>query len=493
MLGLLVAAADGASARALSPAEQRGRSIYVTGTSAAGRPLQATIGGAAVPASAVPCAGCHGRDGRGGTEGGLTAPPITWAELTKPYGHAHWNGRRHGPYTAPALVRTIREGVDPAGHRLDPAMPTYAFGDADQADLVAFLQALGDAGDPGVGEARVVVGTVLPETGPLAGAAASVRATLNAFFDEVNRQGGVYGRRVDLRVTAALEVGDVLAWVAPLIAGREAEAAAVAEREAMPVVGAFSLFPPSGAAARYLFAVTAGVGDQARALVDFLAGRRGRPLDLAIVHPGGPQLQAVLDAVTARAVKHRGTAVAVEYTRAAVAIPDVAGRLDGRDAVVFLGSAAEGTALIAELARRGATPDVVVPAALLGPEPFDLPPSWPGRVYLAYPPGPLGVSRAGAAAFRDLAERHGLGTRHLPVQLAAYWASAVLVEGLKRAGRDVDREALVTSLETLRDFDAGLTVGLGYGPARRVAAAGAFVVPARPAPGEAATWVALDD
>jgi ABC-type branched-subunit amino acid transport system substrate-binding protein len=39
--------------------------------------------------------------------------------------------------------------------------------------------------------------------------------------------------------------------------------------------------------------------------------------------------------------------------------------------------------------------------------------------------------------------------------LEGFIAAKVLVEGLRRAGRDVTREKLVTALETLNDFDVG--------------------------------------
>ncbi len=64
---LLLAAALCAEAAGLTPQEERGRRLYRTGTSASGAEVTAVLstGGVELPASSMPCVGCHGRDGRG--------------------------------------------------------------------------------------------------------------------------------------------------------------------------------------------------------------------------------------------------------------------------------------------------------------------------------------------------------------------------------------------------------------------------------------------
>jgi hypothetical protein len=52
----------------------------------------------------------------------------------------------------------------------------------------------------------------------------------------------------------------------------------------------------------------------------------------------------------------------------------------------------------------------------------------------------------------------------------------ILVEGLKRTGKDVTVDNLVESLETLSGFSTGLTPPVSYGPNRRVGANGGYVV-----------------
>src|SRR5262249_51789594 len=92
-----------------APAE-RGRIMYEQGGD-----VRASMGDglAPVPASLVPCASCHGTDGRGRTEGGVVPPDIRHAALTRPYSVTTSSGRKHGPYDDRTLLRAITMGVDP--------------------------------------------------------------------------------------------------------------------------------------------------------------------------------------------------------------------------------------------------------------------------------------------------------------------------------------------------------------------------------------------
>jgi ABC-type branched-subunit amino acid transport system substrate-binding protein len=50
------------------------------------------------------------------------------------------------------------------------------------------------------------------------------------------------------------------------------------------------------------------------------------------------------------------------------------------------------------------------------------------------------------------------------VSLEGYVAGSLLLEGLKRAGPQLDTEKLVEALETVRDFDMGLGALISFGP-----------------------------
>ena len=52
----------------------------------------------------------------------------------------------------------------------------------------------------------------------------------------------------------------------------------------------------------------------------------------------------------------------------------------------------------------------------------------------------------------------------------------LLVEALKRVGKELTREKLIQTLEGFYEFQTGLMPPLTYGPNRRIGALGAYVV-----------------
>src|SRR5712671_1740968 len=62
--------------------------IFAAIATASVRPLTASMGAdnSAIPGSILPCANCHGHEGRGKAESGTVPSDLTWDALTKPYG-----------------------------------------------------------------------------------------------------------------------------------------------------------------------------------------------------------------------------------------------------------------------------------------------------------------------------------------------------------------------------------------------------------------------
>ncbi|HYP00192.1 MAG TPA: ABC transporter substrate-binding protein, partial [Pyrinomonadaceae bacterium] len=270
----------------LTPEEKRGKQIYLRGTSASGKEIMAYLGEAAleIPASTMACANCHGLDGQGRPEGGVTPSNITWDALTKPYGVTHASGRKHPPYTERAIELALTRGLDPAGNRLLNVMPRYQMSREDMADLTAYLKRLGTDRDPGLTDTGIRVGMLVPARGALAGMGQTIKAVVAAYFEEVNSQGGIYNRKIELKFA---ETGDtatatsanverlirdeqVFALSSAMIAGADREVAALARDAEVPLVGPFTLYPPASAPInRQVFYLLSGIDDQARALVAF--------------------------------------------------------------------------------------------------------------------------------------------------------------------------------------------------------------------------------
>ena len=159
--------------RPAAPAAARGspgERLYMRGLSIAGRPVAATVqGDIRVESTGMACVNCHRRSGMGSAEGPLVVPalvgPVLFAPVTK--GAPELGPpRTTGPgtreaYTDAALLRAVRDGVDPSGRPLSPTMPRYAIGEADANALGAFLRTLGGGPPPGVSEAVVHIATIV--------------------------------------------------------------------------------------------------------------------------------------------------------------------------------------------------------------------------------------------------------------------------------------------------------------------------------------------
>jgi ABC-type branched-subunit amino acid transport system substrate-binding protein len=77
---------------------------------------------------------------------------------------------------------------------------------------------------------------------------------------------------------------------------------------------------------------------------------------------------------------------------------------------------------------------------------------------------PLPLSKATAVLhYQELLPKYSLGEKPDFVSLEGYLAANLLVEGLKRAGRDFTTESLIDALEAMRGIDLGVGATMGFG------------------------------
>src|SRR5215203_5740310 len=473
---------------------ERGRRIYVEGTSPSGGEITALMSDASVevPASAVPCAGCHGRDGKGRPEGGLSPSDLTWTTLTRPYGVTSPSGRKHPPYDAKLLKRAISLGLDPAGNPLHVAMPRFRMSLKDMDDLLAYLQQLGTESDPGVGGGSLRVGVILPPAGPLSGMGKALRAALTARFDALNKEGGIYGRQVEPRFLEApgppeqrrawtadfLQREEVFAGVAAFLAGADAELAGLFQEKRIPLVGPFTVHPrETFPLNRYVFYLLPGGEIQGQALARFIRVQAaGKPVKAAVVAPEEAGLNGAVEAIRKAAAGWPAPAV-VRYGRQGVESEAVSRLAAAKlDPVFFFGSGPEARSFLQAADRLGWRPRILATGTAADGSLFGSPAAFDGRIYLALPSPPGDPAPQAAADYRALAATYKLPQDSLSAQLSALAAAETLIEALKRAGRDLSREKLVDQLESLRAFQTGLAPPLTYGPTRRLGARGAYVM-----------------
>jgi mono/diheme cytochrome c family protein len=270
-----------------------------------------------------------------------------------------------------------------------------------------------DPTEPGLTDTELTIAT-----------SAVTRDVVSAFVKDLNAAGGVFGRT--LRVARAGE--EVFAIVG-------ASGAALDPLDRVPVVSPFVT-----GASPSSFALYADLPTQALALLQFAEAQR----NVVVEHDGSPAALAAAAALPAREAFPRGD-----------------------DDVLLLLGDIDVAAVLARLDRQQWHPRILA-AGTRRPLP-------PGRkIVRAVPTIPADITESAHAELTAFAARH-----HLPpnaTELATFATMKVFVEALKRAGRDVTREKLITALEQLYDFPTGLTPPVTFHRNRRIGAAGAWVV-----------------
>lgn len=476
----------------LSPEEAAGKRIYLEGIGSANGEISARVGaaGIVVPAAAMPCANCHGEDGRGRPEGGVRPPDITWNRLTRPYGQAQINGRSYGPYDEAALARAVSEGRDPAGNRLDPAMPRFVMSPRDMASLGAYLKRLEEDRDPGVAESELRLGTLLPKYGQLAELGATAEAVLRGALAQINQAGGIHGRRLvlavrdpgldrqstELALEQLLNEDGVFALVAPLIPALDGDLAELVGRAGVPLVGPLTLLDEEDASP-LVFNALPGLREQLFALAGYASNDLGlEQPEALVVYTDEARQQSLAEALARNLLKQGWAGVRLLGYESLDNEGVFLHAAQGAQGVFFLGQSDTFARLAGQLQAADLSPYLFAASVQVAGSVLSLPPQFSGRVFLAYPFMPADWPAEGQAALMAIRRSQGLNGQNAVLQVGAYCAALLLSEGLKRAGREVSRDKLVSALEGLHGFHTGLTPALNFGPGQRMGSAGAHIV-----------------
>ncbi len=377
-----------------------------------------------LPASALPCAGCHGYDGRGKPEGGVKPADISGDSLRSPSDGALTNGRKRPAYDEATLTRAVAMGIDAGRNTLDATMPRYRMSREDMRDLLAYLQLLGDERDPGLTDEAITIGVV--------GSAA--REPLEKLAARANED-GIYGRKLHFQFAAAANAfADEQPFLIVDTTPSGDATLTLAEENRMPAIVAASA---NGSSGRYAFQLLGGTREAALALLAHASGAGKR---LLVLHDRAhaPLAAAIKDTANHWDVRLHGG----EWT---------AGLLEDRTAVLLLGH--PGTVLD-RIAAHPQPPLVLIPAAVIAGALPPTPRALDGKVIIAFPAIPS-----------DEAPR-----------MAALASAAVLLDAFEKLGRDLTREKVVDHLATLRNFDSGWLPPLSWTPTHRTGTAGAYLM-----------------
>ncbi|MEY4730729.1 MAG: hypothetical protein RL020_1887 [Pseudomonadota bacterium] len=418
------------------------------------------------------CATCHGIAGEGTQEGGQRAPPLTWQWLS----HAQTQfGRARPAYNATEFNRAVETGVDVSGKSLSSVMPKYPLNDIELASLQNYLSIIGSASDTqeGVSDATLLIGAALPLSGKLQSVGEIIQRELTQVFDQLNQEGGLYGRRVhlvvrdsrsegagELSATQALVEQDRVLLLVGSFLTPSSGVEAWLQQQTIPLIGPVTLSSLNQEKNTNIFYLLPSMADQGRVLAEHaLTSSDTGPSckHVATWVEDEPYARNAMQGAQAQLLSQgveNSSAILFKQNNLANLALEPAHKKNLTDCVLFFG-AAEQMALLAKNIPVDVRWFGLV--ALLGRGASDLPKSMTQNLFAAQP-------------VTDEAISHG------PFVLLARTAAQLSTEVLKRSGRDTSRAKVVAQLKALKDFRLPGLPPLTFGSQRRNGLQGAAIM-----------------
>lgn len=325
-----------------------------------------------------------------------------------------------------------------------------------------WLLALGLAAFPAwAQELPIVVGAAVPDSGQLADLGGDMRKALVLWQDKINGEGGLLGRRVELRLvddhseaSAALslyaqliEQARVDLLIGPFGSAASAAAAATSERARRVMINAYGVTRGvQRAERRYIFQVPAPAAAYGESVLDIArAARHSRLLIVARNAPGPSEASARL-AADAMALGMQAAVQPIAADAAGYAKQIAAARARATEAWISFGRVEDAAETVKAFKRSGYAPALLLAQGAAEPE-FVRRVGQDAEFTLDI------VSYAPAFATRGNAEfvarwRQRWSGEPGSVAAHAYSAALVLEQGVRAAG-SLDPERLRTALAVL--------------------------------------------
>ena len=343
------------------------------------------------------------------------------------------------------------------------------------AFLIAFgLVAVGPcawAAETGVDADFITIGQSAALSGPAQELGTEMRLGAQAYFNQLNQAGGVFGRQIKLvslddgyepdRAAANTKklINDDRVFALFGYVGTPTSNAAlpIFTDAKVPFFGAFtgaeSLRNPHN---RYIFNVRASYFDETEKIVEQLTNLGVK--NIAVLYQddayGKAGLAGMERALTKRSMKisalgtvERNT-VKVEAAVAALVpkSPDVIVMISAYKSIAAFVKAAKKAGYVGQFHNVSFVGSRAL-AEALGAEGY-------GVAISQVMPFPFTASLGVVREYRQAVQASG-GSPPSYTSLEGYLAAKVFIEGLKRAGKDLTREKFITALETLNYFDVG--------------------------------------
>jgi branched-chain amino acid transport system substrate-binding protein len=340
--------------------------------------------------------------------------------------------------------------------------------------------------EPGVTDTTITLGMSAPLSGPNGAYGLDMRQTITTYFEQVNKAGGINGRKLELialddgyetertvaNTKTLIKEKNVFALLAYYGSSPTTETMNTVFGPAkVPLVGTISgaatlrESPATNPNARYMFNVRASYADEAEVIVNQMVSLGLK--NIAVFYQNDGFGKSGLDGVTAALKKHNLAPSAVGTIER--------NSMDVAKAVEAIAKTTPQAVVMVTLYKPTAA--FVKAMKKMGQHPMLMTLSPVGAEQLAQELGPdsrgIGVSQVVpypwnnvVPVVRDYQKLSDKGA-YSYYGMEGYLMAKTMIEGLKRAGKDLTREKLITSLETMNGADLG-GYRVNYGPGSRL-------------------------
>ncbi len=332
----------------------------------------------------------------------------------------------------------------------------------------------------GVTDTQVLVGTSSAQSGPAAFLGQSMRKGMEAYFDRINRDGGIHGRKIKLIVyddryepvpcvqntRKLINKDKVFALIGYVGTPTSNAAKPIVEKAKVPF-----LFPFTGAkslrqpVSKYIFNYRASYFQETAEMV------RGLVKELGIKSIGifyqADAYGGTIKAGALTAMRKYGLKPVVEgtYKRNTTDVSAAVKAFLAKkpEAVIMGGAYAACAEFIKQCKQQGYDP-IFLNVSFVGPDKLAelLGPAGEGEVVTQVVPPPTNQRVALVREYLKDMKRKGYKPDF--VSLEGYIAAKIFCEALQQCGKELTREKLVKTLESMRSFDIGLGYKLGFSP-----------------------------
>jgi ABC-type branched-subunit amino acid transport system substrate-binding protein len=323
----------------------------------------------------------------------------------------------------------------------------------------------------GVTSDRILLGQSVALTGPAAELGIQMRNGAKAYFDHVNNLGGVHGRKIELitlddgyeptrtapNTKKLIEEHRVFALFGYVGTPTSAAALPIFTEAKVPFFGPFTgaelLRQPFN---RYIFNVRASYYDETDKIVEQVVSTGGK--NIAVFYQNDAYGQAGLKGVEL-AMQKRNLKIAALGTveRNTVDVKAAVGAINAAspDAVVMISAYKSCAEFIRQMKRAGSG-TTFYNVSFVGSKALadELGKEGLGVAISQVVPFPWSPSVPVVKEYQQLSAKAGLKDYNFSA-VEGFVAAKIFVEGLKRAGRELNREKFIDALERMSDLDIG--------------------------------------